>query len=554
MVLIETGSLAVGEMRIPNKILLVCKFLLVGMFAELIQCAVAITAQAQPTATPTPTPVSITSPAAGSTVSGVVTFTCTNPSGSAYLYIDDVFVGYSSYSWTTTKFANGSHYLLCNGYGSGSLIGTAQEYVTVSNGAATPTPVPATPTPTPVPATPTPVAPTPTPVATPKSGSIINSPPQRTADFIATLGANAHISQGSSNYYRESDDLADMQYLGIINMRDSYNSYWESIYTFLGNAGIKFDFLMATGGTWTTSTLQSAISGINSFAATAPGSVYALECPNEINNWPITYNGIGGLQGGVNFQKDLYSMAHSDSSLPGAVVYYFTGYDYGIISGGPGPNPATTSNLADYDNQHPYLRSGVPINTFSRSVTFDNENPANGPGVYAEAGIKETISENETESWILDILFDDAAQGIARSYIYELQDEGDGYGVFDTSNNPKPVATGIHNLTTILSDNGAGARTFTPSLPSFSLSNIPNPIFVLELQKSNGAADIIIWNEPKTFPGSSVNVTVTFNKTYNTVNVYDPVEDTSPIQSLSSVSAATISVTDHPIVVEIGPN
>jgi hypothetical protein len=548
-------------------ILSVGKILLVGMFAELIQCAIAIKAQAQPTATPTPTPVSITSPAAGSTVSGVVPFSCTVPGGSANLYIDDVFVANNSYSWTTTKFANGSHYLLCNGYRSGSFIGTAQEHVTVSNGAPAPTPTPVPPTPTPKPPTPTPTpkpptptptpvppTPTPTPVATPGSGSIINSPPQRTADFIATLGANAHISEGSANYYRESDDLADMQYLGIINLRDSYNSYWESIYTALGDAGIKFDFLMATGGTWTTSTLQSAISAINSFVATAPGSVCALEGPNEINNWPITYNGVGGLQGGVNFQKDLYSMAHSDSSLPGAVVYYFTGYDYGIISGGPGPNPETTSDLADYDNQHPYLRSGVPINTFSRSVAFDNENPADGPGVYTEAGIKEVISEDETESWMLDILLDDAAQGIARSYIYELQDEGDGYGVFDTSNNAKPVATGIHNLTTILSDKGAGAKTFTPLLPGFSVSNIPNPIFVLELQKSNGATDIIIWNEPKTFPGSSVNVTVTFNKTYNTVNVYDPIEDTSPIQSPSDVSHATISVTDHPIVVEIGPN
>jgi hypothetical protein len=521
-------------------------------------------------------------------------------------------VANSSYSWNTTKFTNGSHYLLCNGYLNSVLVGSAAENVTVSNGTPTPTPKPPTPTPTPVPPKPTPKPPTPTPSATPTigvcgassgesltvkpttglcttgtassvsgtgpwswtcagsngssaasceafvassgSGVIINSPPQRTADFIATLGANAHISQGSAHYYIASDDLADMQYLGIINMRDNYNSFWESIYTTLGKAGIKFDFQLAVGGTWTTSTLQSAISGINSFVATAPGSIYALEGANEINNWPITYNGTGGLQGGVNFQKDLYSMAHSDSSLPGAVVYYFTGYDYGIISGGPGPNPATTSGLADYDNQHPFLRSGIPINTFSRSVAFDNENPADGPGVYTEAGIKETISAAETESWILDILLDDAAQGIARSYIYELQDEGDGYGVFDTSNNPKPVATGIHNLTTILTDNGAGAKTFTPSQPSFSVSNIPNPIFGLKLQKSNGATDIIIWNEPNTFPGPPVNVTVILNKTYNTVNVYDPVKGTSPIQSPSNVSSATISVTDHPIVVEIGPN
>jgi hypothetical protein len=125
-----------------------------------------------PTATPTPGSVAITGPAAGSTVSGVVTFSCSNPGGSAYLYIDDVFIGYSSYSWNTTTFTNGSHYLLCNGYRNNSLVGSATEYVTVSNRAPTPTPIP--PTPTPKPPTPTP---SPTPTATPTPGPVtITSP------------------------------------------------------------------------------------------------------------------------------------------------------------------------------------------------------------------------------------------------------------------------------------------------------------------------------------------------------------------------------------------
>ena len=128
-----------------------------------------------PTTAPTPAPVTITSPASGSTVSGVVTFACTNPGGTANLYIDDKFVAYSTYSWDTTKFANGSHYLVCNGYRNGSLVGSVSEYVTVSNNAptptptATPTPIPtATPTPKPPTPTPTPKPPTPTPTPTPK--------------------------------------------------------------------------------------------------------------------------------------------------------------------------------------------------------------------------------------------------------------------------------------------------------------------------------------------------------------------------------------------------
>jgi hypothetical protein len=86
---------------------------------------------------PTPAPVTITSPAAGSTVSGVVTFSCSNPDGTANLYIDDVFIGHSSYSWNTAKFTNGSHYLLCNGYRNGTFIGSRSEKVTVSNNAPT---------------------------------------------------------------------------------------------------------------------------------------------------------------------------------------------------------------------------------------------------------------------------------------------------------------------------------------------------------------------------------------------------------------------------------
>ena len=121
-----------------------------------------------PTATPIPGPVTITGLAAGSTISGLVMFACSNPYGPAYLYIDDVFVGYYTYSWNTTKFTNGSHYLLCNGYRNGSYIGNAAEHVTVNNGTPTPTPVPPTPTPS---ATPTPG---PVSITSPASGSTVS--------------------------------------------------------------------------------------------------------------------------------------------------------------------------------------------------------------------------------------------------------------------------------------------------------------------------------------------------------------------------------------------
>jgi hypothetical protein len=119
--------------------------------------------------------VSITSPAANATVSGTVSLICTDSAANSKvgLYIDQAYVSGSPYSWNTTAVANGSHYLLCNGYVNSSPNGSAAENVMVSNPARTPVPTPApnllsTPAPTLVP-TPAPTlasTPVPTPAPT----------------------------------------------------------------------------------------------------------------------------------------------------------------------------------------------------------------------------------------------------------------------------------------------------------------------------------------------------------------------------------------------------
>jgi Bacterial Ig domain len=86
-----------------------------------------------------PSTVSITNPAADSTVSSTVPFTCTDtaPGAIVGLYIDDVYVAAGNspftFSWDTTSASNGNHYLVCNGYVNGSTNGSAAENVTVNN-------------------------------------------------------------------------------------------------------------------------------------------------------------------------------------------------------------------------------------------------------------------------------------------------------------------------------------------------------------------------------------------------------------------------------------
>jgi hypothetical protein len=154
-----------------------------------------------PAPTPTPGPVTITSPAAGSIVSGVVTFACTNPGGTANLYIDDVFVAHSAFAWNTASFTNGRHNLLCNGYRGGVLIGHAIENVTVSNSAPTPTPTPR-PTPTP----------TPTPTATPTPGTVTITGPAAGSIVSGVVTFTCTNPGGTANLYIDDVFVAHSAY------------------------------------------------------------------------------------------------------------------------------------------------------------------------------------------------------------------------------------------------------------------------------------------------------------------------------------------------------
>jgi hypothetical protein len=372
------------------------------------------------------------------------------------------------------------------------------------------------------------------------------------AAFIATIGVNSHVSTGANGYSSIPNVIADMSYLGVTADRDGDNGDFSSLQS-MANAGIKFDFLFAGGGAFNAAAIQVELNVVHALPA---GSVYAVEGPNEINNFPVTYNGVGGLQGAINFQTALYSMAHADAALPGVKVFYFTGYGAGGIA--VGPNPATTTGLADYNNQHPYPTGGdPPITAVAPTVAFPNALPTPGPGVFTEAGISyngsfgSTLNQAGVARYMLDMLMDDASNGIDRTYIYELMEEGDGLGLFDGSNNPTAAATAIHNLTSILADNGvvpSGAAA-----PNYTLSNMTGTGRSIALLKSNGSRDIVVWDEPHISnpPNTpTTQVTVLLGAVYSSVKVFDPLVGTSATQTLSNVSSVTIGLTDHPLIVE----
>ena len=85
--------------------------------------------------------------------------------------------------------------------------------------------------------------------------------------------------------------------------------------------------------------------------------------------------------------------------------------------------------------------------------------------------------------------------GVARTYLYELIDEGgepfSHYGMVDAAGTPKPVYTALKNLLAHLSDPG-GATTLAPldytiAAPSFVHHTL--------LQKRNGTYVLVLWAE-----------------------------------------------------------
>jgi hypothetical protein len=391
----------------------------------------------------------------------------------------------------------------------------------------------------------------------------------RSTDFLNSIGVNIHIGAGTEGnaYTNTANIVADLSYLGITHVRDNIypvgagNATFEAAYSTLARAGVKFDLTVGSSN----SDLAAAMAGIDAFAQADPGAISAIEGPNEINNFPFSYDGETGQNAAIAFQTALYSAVQADPNLVGVPVYDFTG----------GSTNEPVAGLADYANIHVYPWNGdQPAWYITASSTAEYGDAAPLPEVITEAGYNTDIAATSGVSldaqakMTLNLLMDSAKDGVSETYLYELLDEypdpnnlnsGNDWGLFSGSNSPLPVAQAIHDLNSILSDVGAGASTFTPGALSYTISNLPWTGNSLLLEKSTGTFDLVVWNEPPIWNSATetedvvapTTTTVNLGSTYASIEVFDPLVGTSPIQTLSNVSTVELSLTDHPLIIEV---
>ena len=391
-------------------------------------------------------------------------------------------------------------------------------------------------------------------------------------DFLQTLAVVTHVSYTDGAYVNVHNVADDMAWLGIHHVRDYApgSSIPFSSYVYLAQRGVKFNFLMGAD-------FEKQIGQVATLNTEVPGSVAAIEGPNELNNFPVAYQGLTGAAAGLAVQRDLYARVHGMPELKDVPVYDATGFDPKSVE--------TRAKSADYANQHVYPQNG--------------EQPlwnANGdkwmlaaihlgqrfqlPLVITEFGYFSLpqagwymlgVDEQTQAKGVLNGYMDAAAAGVKRLYVYELLDEKPDptrkndemhYGLFRNDNSPKPVAYAIRNLTSILNANTTRrANAAARSTLAYTLSEMPVSANSLLLQKKDGRFLLVLWNEtliwnretgvPLTSPPARVDVD--FGGKAKRVDLYDPLASAQPLESHRDVRQLTVNVPDHVILLEITP-
>ena len=393
--------------------------------------------------------------------------------------------------------------------------------------------------------------------------------------FINSIGVNTHAGFGWTGYNNLAMMVDDLKYLGVTNLRDAMGTSpaAQPVVEGLAAAGYKFDFLVSSALPQTgTVGLQKYIASLEKFAATHAGSISAIEGLNEANHQPFSYNGSSSLSAAAQFQSALYQAVNSNAALASIPVYNLSlayndpqGYsELGNMSGS-----------VDYANAHAYVSTSLTTGSSISATLSAVMTAAPGkPVVITETGYTtqantQYLGVNETvqAKSILNTLVDAYKAGVSKTYLYELFDRDSSaantnpeanFGLFNSDGTPKLAATAIHNLTTILADDGKGGLQPTDPL-NYTLSNMPATGNSMVLGKSNGAYELVVWAEPKLWndatdtelTNAAQTVTVNLGAVHHSVKVYDTLTGTTAIASYTDVSTITIPVSDHPLIIEI---
>lgn len=397
--------------------------------------------------------------------------------------------------------------------------------------------------------------------------------------FLSSLGVNTHIDQG----YDAKSYIEPLRYLGVRAVRDG-TRHIDAALMVARATGVRF--VIQGGGD-----LKGELAAGRRLAE--GHALLALEGPNEPNNFPITFEGqTGGGDHGwapvAAFQAALYKAAKADPALASFPIFgpSETGAettDLGLqfrvtpadFQGGtpPGTHFSDALNVHNYvsgvhggygDNQawqaaDPTLdgrwdglwgNSGVTWRRHFRG--YDAEALARQPRVTTETGwdsVSDPGGEAAQAAVLSNTYLAQFKRGWRYTFIYELRDGegGPGHqGLFD-GDRPKPAATYIHNLTTILADDHPVPH---PDRLAFSIETAAPTVHDLLLQKSDGRFALVVWDERRDGVDTA---TVRFGAPQRQVEIFDIARDAAPLRRLQDVQTVRLDLSNHAMILLLPP-
>ena len=390
--------------------------------------------------------------------------------------------------------------------------------------------------------------------------------------------------------------VAMVKYCGFRWVRGGIEGLTEkgptTIQTYLdlhSQTGARFSWGLVSGG----SDLKKVVATARPIAAA--GALLAFEGNNEPNNWGVTYQGEKG--GGrapswiavAKLQRDLYKAIKSDPVLKKYPVWSISengaevdnvGLQFLTIPKGAKTLMPEGTQYADHANVHNYIyHPSAP--GLADNKTWNAADPTSlckVDGLYGNYGVtwaKHFRGYSETELLtlprvttetgctiggpitdeihalnLLSMYLAQFKRGWSHTAVYLLRDRTDEggnqtFGFFKADYKPRKAAVYLHNLTTILADQGALTK---PGQLKYAIPDQPPTMHDMLLQKNDGTLALVVWNER--VKGSDT-VTVHLGHAYPTVQVYDPTVGTQPVQTASKVDSVHLTLSDHPLVIMI---
>ncbi len=363
-------------------------------------------------------------------------------------------------------------------------------------------------------------------------------------DLRERIGVNVHMSYRTTPYWRSDQVIGALQYLNLDHVRDMGVSQMATApgYERLAAAGYRLDLILQGD--------LSPLAEIEALSRRHPGAVAALEGPNEINNFPVSYAGRTGRPAAVAFQAAMARAVRSSAAISTTPIYMFTGYPAGV--------------LADVTNLHSYPRQGQNP---AAQLRIDLETASRGrpqqPFVVTETGYATPVAggadrlSEQARDCLVSVL-EAVRLGARRVYLYELFDEAkDGdrpdpenhFGLFDVNGRPKPAAVALRSMLRILLDRpDAAAPTAAPSARAI-IPRVAAP-GVRMLRMAGGRSDnrIILWSDSRAASGRSAAV-VDLGRSYPHVRLYRPVTQGDIPVRLNDARYISVDLAQGPAIV-----